>query len=241
MEHSTLRYLGRLSCRKPTRFKKIIIPELAFSGGNYYTKEFENLIDIIVKNASRSVPFVPPKIYLSRTKFSNDKEHGEDKLERVFRTNGYQIVYPEKLSVKKQIVFFNQADELAMVAGSLSHNLMFTRSNHVKATILNKFKLVNSYQLTVDDMTKAQLTYVDSFLSIRHVLFGMGPFLLSPTRYFKQFLIDHSYKSNFSTRPSTSDLRWYFKKYHETYQSPDRKSLLKSQKAALKSAKRIDK
>ncbi|MBR0424033.1 glycosyltransferase family 61 protein [Candidatus Saccharibacteria bacterium] len=223
--------------QKPTRFKKIIIPELSFSGGNYYTKEFEELIDAIIKNVSLNKQKCPSKIYFSRTKFSNDKERGEEKIEKIFAKNGYQIMRPENLTVKEQIAYFNQADKVAMVAGSISHNLMFARNKNLEATILNKFRLTNNYQLVIDDMTKAKLTYIDCFKSIRQVLFGMGPFLLAPTKYLKIFLRDYSYQSTNEPSITLSDLYWYFKRYHEIYKDPNYKALLKSQKASVKSSK----
>ena len=226
-----------INIQKPTKFKKIIIPDLAFSGGNYYTKEFEKMISIIVKNALKNSTKTPKKIYFSRTKFNNGKERGEEKIENIFKTNGYQIVYPESLSVKEQINYLNNAEQLAMVSGSLSHNLMFTKSEHLQAIILNKMDLINNYQLVIDDMTKANLTYIDSFFNLREVLFGMGPFLLCVSKYFKRFLKENNYTVPKNTSLTLRDIAWYFKKYHETYSTPERKKLLQSQKESMKAVK----
>ena len=226
-----------INIQEPTKFKKIIIPDLAFSGGNYYTKEFEEMISIIVKNALKNKITTPQKVYFSRTKFNNGKERGEEKIENIFKANGYQIVYPESLSVKEQITYLNNAEQLAMVSGSLSHNLMFTKSDQVHAIILNKMDLINNYQLVIDDMTKANLTYIDTFFNPREVLFGMGPFLLYISKYFKHFLRENNYIIPKHTNLTPRDVAWYFKKYHETYKTPERKKLLQSQKDSIKATK----
>ncbi len=229
-----------INVQRPTRFKKIIIPEIAFSGGNYYTKEFESMIDIIVKNALREKIKSPQKVYFSRTKFSTDKERGEKKIEKVFKNNGYKILYPEKLSVKEQIVYINNAEKIAMVSGSISHNLMFARNSNIESIILNKFDLINNYQLVIDDMTKASIVYIDAYLKLRQVLFGMGPFLLYVSKYLIKFLKDSGYSIPKSTTITVPDIIWYYKKHHEIYKIPNYKKLLKSQKESIKAAKQTD-
>lgn len=226
-----------INIQKPMKFRKIIIPELAFSGGNYYTEEFEKMISIIVQNALKNSTTSPKKVYFSRTKFNNGKERGEEKIENVFKTNGYQIVYPESLNVKEQITYLNNVEQLAMISGSLSHNLMFTKSSKVHAIILNKMDLINNYQLVIDDMTKAKQTYIDLFFNPREVLFGMGPFLLYISKYFKQFLKENGYTIPKHNNLTPQDIAWYFKKYHKTYKTPEHKRLLQSQKTSMKATK----
>lgn len=230
-----------INITKPTRFKKVIVPELAFWGGRYYTKEFEDMVDVIVKNALKDGPKSPEKIYFSRAKFNNGKERGEDKLEKIFAANGYEVLYPETLDVKSQITYFNQAKEIAMVAGSISHNLMFTRSKKVTAIILNKMNLVNNYQMAIDAMTKANIIYIDAYFNLRQVLFGMGPFLLSVTKYLKRFLKDRGYKIPKFTAPTPADINWYLKTYHKTYTTLNYKELLESQKKSLIAKRRQQK
>ena len=228
-----------INVQNPTRFKKVIIPELSFSGARkYYTKDFENMVDVIVKNALKSPVDTPEKIYFSRSKFASNKERGEDKLEATFKANGFTVVYPEELDVKTQINYFNNAKEIAMIAGSISHNLLFTRNPNVSATILNKINIVNKYQLGVDQISKAKLTYIDAYLNPKQVLFGMGPFLLSTNRYFRKYLKDRSYQSTTLSSINLSDLKWFFDKYREIYSNPDFRKLLDSQKRSVAAHKR---
>lgn len=225
-----------INIQKPTRFKKIIIPDLAFSGGNYYTKEFKDMISIIVSNSLVSKIKTPSKVYFSRTKFNNGKERGEEKIEKIFKANGYEVVYPESLSVKEQITYLNKAQEIAMVSGSLSHNLMFSKNEKLHAIILNKMSLVNNYQSVIDDMTNIKITYIDSFFSPLQVLFGAGPFLLSNTKHLRQFIKDNNYNLPKTCNISLKDIAWYFKKYQATYRNPNNKTLLNNQKEAIKSS-----
>lgn len=236
-----LELLGLLGIKKeqlinvqhPMQFKKVIVPDSAFVQNEYYATEFTEMIDILVKNALKKCPSVPEKIYFSRTRLGFDKELGEAKLEKLFADNGYEIMYPEKLSVKEQICYFNKAKSIVMVAGSISHNLIFTRSSKVDAAIINKMPLPNSYQFTVDSMTKANVSYVDAYFAPRPVLYGMGPFLLSINRYLRQFLHDKELCLTVSSSTPIRDYIWYFKKYYEYYNNDDNKKALKNQMLSL--------
>lgn len=228
-----------INIQKPTRFKKVIIPGLAFSGARkYFTEEFMDLIDKIVRNALRNPIDTPSKIYFSRSKFARDKERGEDKIEKVFRANGFNVFYPEELDVKTQINYFNNAEEIAMVAGSISHNLLFTKNSNLQATLLNKIGIINEYQLGIDQISKAKLTYIDTYFNPRQVLLGMGPFLLSANHYFRHYLKDRNYKNIGLVPISLSDLQWYFKKFNEVYNRPDYHKLLESQRKSVAAQKR---
>ena len=241
MEGNFLRLLELLGCKKdqliniqqPTKFKKIIIPERAFVGGQFYSPEFEKTIDIIVKNALKKQISVPQKIYLSRTKFAKNKERGEEKIEKQFKANGYTILYPEKMSLDEQIAYFNKAEKIAMVSGSISHNLMFTQSSSVEAAIINKFDLENKYQLVVDDLSKAKISYIDCYIKLREVCFGLGPFLLTPTNHLKQYFQKNGYSFLKSCKLSLYDLIWYYTTYHKIYSAPINKKYLEEEKKAI--------
>lgn len=242
IDNNFLKLIELLGCKKsqlinikqPTKFKKIIIPERAFIGGQFYSKEFEEMIDIIVKNSLKENDSSPERVYFSRTKFAAEKERGEEKIEKQFRKNGYSVVYPEQLSLTEQIAYFNKAKKVAMVSGSISHNLMFTRTNTVDAAIINKLILENKYQFVIDHLTKANISYVDCFVNLRSVCFGLGPFLLTTTKYLKQYFKDNNLKIAKAHRITLSDLIWYYRTYHKIYSNPNNKDSLKRQSKALK-------
>lgn len=219
-----------INVQKPTKFKRIIIPETSFLKGTYHIK-FKEITDTIVKNVLASNIEVPEKVYFSRTKFSNNKERGEKRVERIFKNNGYVIKYPESLSVKEQITLFNKPKKIAMVCGSLSHNLMFAKSNNMDVAILNKFSAVNPYQLAIDSMAEVNsISYIDSFLQLYPVVFGFGPFLLIISKHLKTFLKANQMSTKNTSIPfSPKDLAWYHKTYYQMYKDPNHRAILKSE------------
>ena len=241
LDSNFLELLELLGCKKtqfiniqqPTRFKKIIIPEQAFSGGNYYTKEFIQFRNKIVKNALSRKIDAPKKVYFSRKNFGQTKERGEDKIEKAFKNNGYKIILPEQLSVAEQITYFNKSQKIAMCSGSISHNLMFSRTSNLEAIIINKFNIPNDYQMMIDEITSANISYIDAYFRLFNVLFGLGPFLLIINRYFKQYFKQNNLVIKKITSPTIREIVWYFKKYHEIYSNPDNKKLLKSQNESV--------
>jgi len=201
----------------PTKFKSIIIPDFSFVVDRYYTKEFIKMTDIIVENALKNTRPNTMKVYFSRLELKNNKEYGENFFVEFYKNNKYKIISPEKLSVKEQIYYLNNATDIAMISGSLSHMLMFCKKN-INVVILNKFSLINDYQVIIDEITKASVSYVDSYKEIKPVLFGKGPFILEVNQYFKNYAYDNNLILSQQYKDSRKKvLLWYNKTYKEIY------------------------
>ena len=215
-----------INIQKPTRFRKIIIPEFSFIPDKYYSEEFEKLTDIIVKNVKSHIKKCPEKIYLTRQLLNenNGKERGESKIIQYLENKGYRIISPEKLSLSDQIFYLNHAKIICMISGSISHNLMFCKQEN-EVVILNKTDMINAYQMVIDHMTKTNITYVNVYKRIFPVLFGMGPFLVYISKYFQNW----GGKIKEINRISMADYFWYFRKYFEIYSNKNNRKLLKIQ------------
>lgn len=223
-----------INVQKPTRFKKIIIPEFSFIPEKYCSKAFSRIVDTIVKNNDFKLSRCPSKIYFTRSLLSNnDKEKGEDRIVTYLKKIGYKILSPEKLSVAEQIYYLNNAKDICMISGSISHNIMFCRNTNTNIIILNKTDMINGYQMVIDHMCPSKITYIDVYIKLRKVLFGMGPFLIYVSNYMQLWG-----KQKNSDRIRFSDYIWYFKKYHSIYSNSKNKAILKDQNKSFKNKKK---
>lgn len=213
----------RLICvdRKVTKFKKVIIPESSIYTGKYYTKEYQNLIDVIVNNSIKTKHDISyDKVYLSRDKFSlaKDKEINEKELEKVFLDNGYKIIYMEDYSIEEQINILNQASKIVSSSSTLAHNCIFIRNQNCDFAIINKTYRVNVLQYQINNISKANISFIDAYLAPMPVSIGRGPFWYVITKEFKEFCKDNNLNKNIEmTNITIKDLAIYYYKWFMIY------------------------
>lgn len=99
-----------------------------------------------------------PKIYLSRKKSMSRRRCNEDEVIRVFEKYGFEICYPENLSVAEQIALFSRADFVAGVTGAAFTNLIFAKPG-CKALCLQSFVLDLSIFSTVAKLVGVDFQY----------------------------------------------------------------------------------
>lgn len=215
-----------INIQKPTRFKKIIIPDFSFAAGKFYTKEFLAIVDKITSNVNVNIDNCPENVYFSRLSFgsSSDKELGEEKIVRLLKEKKYTVLSPEKLTFKEQIYYLNHCKNICMISGSISHNIMFSRTKN-QVIILNKTDMTNNYQMVIDHIASSNIIYVDVYKKIFPVLFGMGPFLMYVSKYLKKWLNIKGHKGSIKIK----DYVWYLKRYHIIYKNEKNRELLKMQ------------
>lgn len=225
---------------KPTRFRKIIIPEPSFISRKYYTQEYKQMIDVIVSNINGKGISKLDKVYFTRQNFSEaqNKEYGENEIVDFFKANGYTVLAPEELSVREQIFYFQNCSSIAMISGTISHNLIFA-SEGLKVTILNKISIDNAYQIIVDHIAQAQITYIDAYYKGFPVLFGAGPFWIGVNKNMKNWALDNNLVLVKSRHVKMSGVVWYLKKYKQIYwDNKQMRYWLKSQQKSLKALRK---
>ncbi|MBQ7543502.1 MAG: glycosyltransferase family 61 protein [Synergistaceae bacterium] len=174
---------------KVTRFREVIVPELSVFPGKYFTREWRELFDRIIENSGARITS-EKKIYCSRSRLPDHKEDGESYIEKVFTDNGYVPVYMERMTVREQIQALNSASEIAMVNGTLAHNLLLVAGSP-KVTIINKTYAMNFFQPLVNQASHAsEIYYVDAYVSPLPVSFGAGPFIMRLTPEFMRYCKD---------------------------------------------------
>ena len=179
-----------------TKFKKIFLPDDCFikeeGKGCWYTDEYRVLIDRIISDScnARLNELVLPsnRVYFTRTKFKNNVDYGEERIERVFRNLGYTIISPENLTLDEQILVLQFAKVLAATEGSITHNAVFMKEG-TNIVAVRKYGFVNEYQLAINEMRSLHVTYVDSHRSspVNRKYPYLGPFFMYCSKNLSRF------------------------------------------------------
>lgn len=179
---------------KPTRFRTVIVPEMAIYPGLYYTKEYKDIFQTVIQNAGvqlKNSQIKEEKIYCSRRHLVSNaqNEFGEEWIEKAFADNGYKVVYMEEMTVKEQICTIHNAECVAMLSGTLMHNLLFARDG-AKAIVCYKayFKYINQH--LINQISNVDFVPIDVWYLPRAVTTD-GPFMYRIGLTFKKFAFEH--------------------------------------------------
>lgn len=173
---------------QPTQFDKIILPDesLYLDGYRKFTIEYRETInrirDFAVKNR---MPTSSKKIYY----FHGSRQFGEERLAEYFKSKGYEIVRPEKLTLDEQLNLLINCENFASTVGSTSHNLIFL-PNGAEVILIPRGSgyIGNPYQRTLNQIYPMNINYVDSSLSIFYK--RNGPFCYIVSEHLKRFFGD---------------------------------------------------
>lgn len=193
---------------KPTRFKKVYIPEQGFKSCEWYTNEFLNMLNEIVRKALNSkfdfsrVSNID-KVYFTRRKLGKaiGSEFGEEYFEKCFIENGYTSLAPETLTLEEQIYVWNHASRIACINGTIPLNVMFTVNSALELLILNKTSIYHENPIILLEMRKIKAQFLNIFkepLKCYPRSLGEGPYLLWPTEDFKHFCKKYKFKLGIS-------------------------------------------
>lgn len=174
-----------------SKFKRIIIPDNSFiadNGQRYFTRQYVETISEIKSNSKPEDIECPEKIYFTRTKLKNNRDIGEESIERVFRKKGYIIIAPEQHTVDTQIQMLMHCKSFAATEGSISHNTVFCKAG-TGVAIIRKCNDVNKYQMAVNEVADVDVTYIDAHHSTRVPKNApwVGPFFLSVNNNLKRW------------------------------------------------------
>lgn len=209
-----------LLINKPTKFKKVIIPECSIYPGKYYTKEYIKIFEK-VSNSVQINYNIPEKIYLSRSKFkkAREKEIGEKEIEKFFNNNGYYSISPEQMTLTEQIQFFRDSKEIVCISGTLPHNVMFANEGK-DIIIINKTYKLNKHQEIINQAKKANVTYLDLHISLFPVAYGKGPFIMTINNNLQSFAQDRTYDLKIRITQKVKNIYkkvWYLVQYLKIY------------------------
>ncbi len=152
------------------------------------------------------------KIYFTRTKLTKrNPVWGEKEIEKLFAKNGFKVFSPEQLSLRKQIALMKGCKELATVASTTYHNLVFAKNN-TRLIALNRSFQANQTQFIVDQAKKLDATYIDVSLAPLPITHVYGPWIVGQTEELQNFLKDNNLEFNDSVNCVTDDDLFLFLK-----------------------------
>ena len=211
---------------QPTQFKKIIVPESAFRGQVIWSIRYRSIFDEVTYSALSKAPETTGqlynKIYISRSSFSKARrsEVGLDMMDNFFKKNGYEIVYPEQITLSQLILYLNRSEKCVTESGTTAHNLLFGYTG-MKMAIIERCSIINPMQQALDIVRRADITYIDANYEIYPVNLGGGPYFLAYNRYLKQYTEDLKLQAPdvkyLNDRYTKKQIRKWMKLYKRNY------------------------
>jgi hypothetical protein len=215
-----------LCIQKPTRFKKVIVPEQSSIIDHGYAPEYLNIIEAFKSAVTIPSP-VGDKVYFSRTKFKSESMHftiGEDIIEDSFRTKGFDIVYPETLSIAEQIAIVKGAKIFAGLNSSTTHNFIFA-SCGTRALILNNFNIINKSQSIINGIVGGKITWIDAYYGFLPSMQWPGPFWVTLNKNLQNALKIKNVLPPLEFRKQFFE---YLRVWAEVHSSPQKFSMISS-------------
>ncbi len=165
---------------QPTQFANVIVPEDSFyfleDKSLRFTEEYRTTVNQIREFALRNKkPVASKKIYF----FYGRHQNGEERMASYFRSKGYRMFLPEKLTFDEQLNLMVNAESFASTLGSCSHNSLFMREGTKAIFIPRGPFMFTGYQELLNQVNFLDAYYVDSSLSIFGELHESYCFIIS--------------------------------------------------------------
>ena len=182
----------------PTQFENVILPDESFfiaETERNFTDDYRATIDRLRNFALKNRTPSAKKIYY----FYGKKQFGEERLAEYFKSKGYEIVSPERLTLDEQLNLLINAESFASTLGSCTHNSIFLRDG-AEVISIPRANYFTPYQPPLDQVHPLNTNYVDSSMSILQVADKPNCFIISDR--LKKFFATNSK----ATRTTTSKL-----------------------------------
>ena len=101
----------------------------------------------------------PKRIFISRKNASNRRKFNEDAVIQLFSEFGFEVVFPETLSIPDQISLFSHAEWIVGGSGAAFANLLYCNSN-CKVIIFTKAHFIFSGFSTIGHTVNVDLLYL---------------------------------------------------------------------------------
>lgn len=146
------------------QFERLYIPSQSMILHSSVNTEAQYFIWQTVKKAlvTTNHPDGPKKVYFSRSKLLRDKRKltNELEVEREFSMFGFEVIYPELLSLSEQITLLETVDVLAGPSGSALHNAAFMKEGALVISLTTpEFCLLNEVLCCYAAKTRYELYF----------------------------------------------------------------------------------
>lgn len=203
----------------PTSFRCVHVPSQSHIFGTSYQEGFLAPFQAIAKQIA---PKNYDKIYLSRTKFKGGTLClGEKHFEKMFKDNGYKVIYPERLNLKEQISYVRGAKEIAGVIGTATHLEVFANYG-IRSVIIERTDTVIQEQTIVHQALHAKAHSIFANISPFPISHSAGPCLLGLNEGMAAYAREYGLKLDLKkiNYISSDDCRKFIRKYLKTYTNP---------------------
>lgn len=180
---------------EPVRYREVIVPQLSYSlYHHYYSRQYKEIFAKVIENAMEGCEEQCDygKVYFSRSHW-NKSEFGQDMLDDFYEKNGFQIIYPEKLTLTQTISILQSVHTFAAVSGSAAHNILFGRDGQ-DVILMERCALNNVYQIDINKIKKLNASYIDANLSFLPVSYAGGPFIYYWNERFENYAKEKNWR-----------------------------------------------
>jgi hypothetical protein len=155
------------------RFRNLTIPAPAFLEQKLAHQAFLPPMRRIGDALGKGAPLEsePRPVWLSKSRMGiNSVAHiaNEAELEEVLVSFGFDIVYPEQLTLPQQIDLFSNRQNIFGFAGSAFHNHIFSRQRP-RITCITLDKFINTNFLILDTLNASDTRYLYPFDNIENI------------------------------------------------------------------------
>ncbi len=203
-----------------TQYREIIVPDQSLIMFQGFNSRLSNVYEMMMRNAKKYSQVCHKKVYLSRNMFDRADCFNEQWFEHFYKERGYEIIYPETLTLAEQVAIVSQAKQIVCTGGTLSHLLLFA-SKECKATILLRCNEPGALiaQFLINQFKDISVNWVDISYNILPTTHASGIFYVRPTDDFVNYLNTENipYFEEELQRDSEKELWTYIKTYANWY------------------------
>jgi len=192
---------------EPTRFRSVVIPEQSIRLHDFYHILYKKTIDRIKESVTSGSS---KKVFFSKQLSKAGRAIGESVIENVFKNNGYEIFYPERMTPYETVCIIKGCDNFVASSGTNIHNSIFL-DDKKSMVCLNRSEHIHPIQIMIDRMRGLNAAYIDVFVTSSAENFGDKPCFVAMTKYLKKYFIDK--EMIFSTSQNHIISFLYFLKY----------------------------
>lgn len=178
------------------RFARVYIPAQTMSIDTFYSEKFVLPFQRMAENVNPKPD--NEKIYMSRAKLPiGNKTYGEEKIQEIFRRNGFKIIYPETMPLSEQVYQVRNARVLAGCAGTALHLALFMRPGGTVIQLKRNSVAQDPgvLQYLIDKMAELKTVVISASIESTKSKHGQtGRQIIGMTSYLEQFLNDNKYK-----------------------------------------------
>jgi hypothetical protein len=170
---------------EPTRFRNVVVPEQSIRLHDFYHIFYKETIERIKESVESGLS---KKVFFSKKLTKSGRSIGDLVIEKVFKKNGYEVFYPEKMNLYETVSVLKGCDDFVAISGTTIHNAIFL--NDQKSTIcLNRSEHFHPIQIMIDRMKDLNATYIDVFIISTDAAFGNKPCFVAITKHLKRYFI----------------------------------------------------